>query len=244
MKIALVLVLVLEAVASASPLVTPPAGWKGGPNDDLLHSTGNTPHFGGVHGIIEAERYDAPKPGVVLYATRVAANTTATATAAQAELATVEPSNVEKPKVKMSTADKAIVASLEWKDDKAGIKGATKMMIAATKDKVIAVKGECMAAADADLTDCTKALATLDTGIDPKDREDLTSTDALAPMASSPLRLPDEPLKAPKTVPMIIPPAANESPRTDTRPIVIGGALIALAAFFYWNRKRAQRNAA
>jgi hypothetical protein len=196
-----------------------------------------------VHGIIEAERYDAPKPGVVLYVTRVAANTTATAVAAQAELVNVEPSSVDKPKVTMTTVDKALIASLDWKDDKAGIKGATKMVIAATKDKVIAVKGECMAAADADLGDCTKALATLDPGIATADRQDLTSADALAPQLSSPLTLPDEPLKAPKLMPIVVQPDQNESPRTDARPIVIGGALIALAAFFYWNRKRSQRNA-
>jgi hypothetical protein len=240
---ALFVLVALEAVAAASPLVAPPAGWKGGANDDLMHATGLTPHFGGVHGIIEAERYDAPKPGVVLYATRVAANTTTAGIAAQAELANVEPSNVANPKVAMASADNAIIASLDWRDDKDGIKGSSRMVIAATKDRIVAVKGECLEAADADAelaAACNKALATLDPGIDVKDRLDLTSTAAPVAPPPSELKLSTEPLHA-KTPPMAVPHTDDTSPRTDTRPIVVGASIIALAAVFYWNRRRRER---
>jgi hypothetical protein len=249
-KRALAIVIALEAAAAASPLVTAPAGWKGGPSDDLMHATGLTPHFGGVHGIIEAERYDAPKPGVVLYVTRVAANTTAIASAAQAELANVEPSNIKAPKVEMTSADKAIIASLDWRDDKAGIKGTSKMVIAAVADRVVAVKGECLAAADADadlLAACGKALATLDPGIAPKDRVDLTSTStspttSTSTSTSPELTLSTEPPHA-KVPPLAVPPD-NASPRTDVRPMILGAAILALAGVFYWNRKRRDRFAA
>ncbi len=244
MKVVIALVL-LEAVAMAGPLVTAPSGWKGGANAELVQSTGAIPHFGGVHGIIEGERYDAPKPGIVLYAARIAATTNTPAIAAQAELANVEPSNVKDAKVAMASQDNAIVASLDWKDASAGIQGSTRMVIAATKDKVVAVKGECIAAADADaalVAACKQALASLDTGIAASERQDLTSTSTSISTSTSTippeLKLPDEPLHA-KAPPMVVPDTA--SPRTDARPIVVGASLIALAAVFYWNRKRRER---
>jgi hypothetical protein len=236
----LLALIALEAVAAASPLVK--TTWTGGANDDLVRSTGLVPHFGGVHGVIEAERYDAPKPGVVLYVSRVAATLDSPASAAQAELANVEPSNVKDPKVALASENKALIASLDWKDASAGIGGSTRMVIAATASKISAVKGECLAAADADaalLADCKQALATLDPGIDPKDRIDLTAAGSATPIPPE-LKLNDEPLHA-KTPPMAVPRDDNASPRTDIRPIIVGLAIIALAAVFYWNRKRRER---
>ena len=55
-------------------LISVPADFHGGANTALVEQTGSIGHFGGVHGVIEAERYDAPSPGVVLYVTRVTAN--------------------------------------------------------------------------------------------------------------------------------------------------------------------------
>jgi hypothetical protein len=138
----------------------------------------------------------------------------------------------------MSSTDKAIIASVDWRDDKAGIKGTSRMVIAADGTRVVAVKGECIEATDADaelVAACAKALATLDPDV--KDRVDLTAT---APITSPDLKLDDKPLHA-KTPPMVVPHPDDASPRTDARPIVVGASLIALAAVFYWNRRRRER---
>jgi hypothetical protein len=240
-KRALLVLLALAGSASASPLVKPPAGWTGGPNDELMHAAGLESHFGEGHGIIEAERYDAPKPGVVLYVTRIAANTTAIGPAAAAELDHLRPSNAPNAPVEQTVSDHATIAKVEWRDDKSGIRGTTRMVIAATKDKVSAVKGECMASTDAPadvVTACEHALASLDPGIDLAARVEIpasststsTSTSTNSSMMSDGSKIPMPPIVI-----------KQDEPATDRRPFFVGAGIVALAAVFWWNRKRRQR---
>jgi hypothetical protein len=215
-------------------LLSVPAGFQGGANRELVEQTGKVGHFGGVHGVIEAERYDAPSPGVVLYVTRVSANVSAPSDAAAAELATFTHGSLD-PVVK----DKALDGNVTWTDG--DVNGATRMVIAATADRVVAVKGECYYGNDAtakDVADCIQALGTLDVGIPVADRVALTVPTAPVPVAPS-LSAPSLTDKHVAMPPMTVP---QEAPRRDLRPVYAGAGLIVIAAIFWWNRRRRQSN--
>ena len=211
-------------------LISVPAGFQGGANRELVEQTGKIGHFGGVHGVIEAERYDAPSPGVVLYVTRVSANVSVPNDAAAAELATFPHGSLD-PVAK----DKALDGNVTWKDG--DVNGATRMVIAATGDRIVAVKGECYYGNDAsakDVASCVQALGTLDVGIAVADRVALTVPAAPAPIAPS-LSTPgltDQHVTMP---PMTV---KQETPGPDRRPVYAGAGLIVIAAIFWWNRRR------
>jgi hypothetical protein len=216
-------------------LVTAPTGWQGGANRELVEQTGKIGHFGGVHGVIEAERYDAPQPGVVLYVTRVAANVGDPNTAAAAELATFTHGTLE-PKV----VDSALDARIGWTEG--DVTGAARVIIAATSDRIVAVKGECYAAKDGpenDVASCLAALGTLDVGVPVKDRVALTVPAAPPPPAATVPSL-SAPSLTDQHVPMPPMTVTQARPGFDRRPVVAGAGLIVIAAIFWWNRRRRQ----
>jgi hypothetical protein len=209
--------------------VAAPAGWHGGASQELVEQSGRQGHFGGVHGVIEAERWDAPKPGVVLYVTKVSANTASPSDAATAEIASLG-SGAGEPETKDKQLD--LQASMIGSD--AGHN--SRMIIASTADRIVAVKGECYMAADAsapDVNQCVQALATLDTGIAVKDRVDLTISHVPPVPALSGSALTDTHVSLP---PMQV---HQDAQGPDRRPVYVGAGLIVIAAIFWWNRKRA-----
>jgi hypothetical protein len=206
-------------------LVVPPAGWTGGASQDLVEQTGRQGHFGGVHGVIEAERYDGAN--VVLYVTRVGATTASPGDAAEAELGLFG-----HPVVGRKIDDKAITVESAWRDGDVG--GAARMVIATDGNRIAAVKGECYAGAEARpeaIAACTKALATIDPGIAAADRIAVPapSTVPAVPQLSTP---------GPSQTHVAMPPmTVKQAP--DRRPVYVGAGLIVIAAVFYWNRRRA-----
>jgi hypothetical protein len=242
--VALVLVLVLGGAAVAAPLVKAPDGWKGGASDDLIHATGMLPHFGGVHGIIEAERYDGPKPGIVLYVSRVAATVAARDPAARAEIDLQHPSPVSSQREtewqeRFDPGSKLADVRLDYRDSSSKLGGRVHLVLAATGDRLVAAKGECLVADDADpelVQACYAALDSVDTGVEPKDRVAL-DLDAKPAEPATPLATTETPHHVP------LPPIAvpHEEPRTDLRPIIVGAGIVALAFGFWWNRKRRDR---
>jgi len=248
----LVLLVVLAGAAHAGPMVKPPAGWTGGPDAELVRRTGTIAHFGGARGAIEAERYDAPKPGVVLYVTRVAANADAPAAVAPLELDNVHPSaeSALRPTRESQGVDPArrqLVAGVGWRDSTSHVTGDARIVIAATTSRVVAVKGECLAAEDAPpaLVDaCAAALETLDPGIDVKDRVELAFETGSAappapttPTASSPQPSLSDGSHVPLP-PLVIP---QDRPPADRRPVFVGLGIAILAAVFWWNSRRRAR---
>jgi len=209
--------------------VAAPPGWHGGASQELVEQTGRIGHFGGVHGVIEAERWDAPRPGVVLYVTKVSANTADPSGAATAELGNLG-SGAGEPETK----DKALDIQASVVDANAG--KSARMIIASTADRIVAVKGECYMSAEAsaiDVNDCVHALATLDTGIAVKDRVDLTVSHVPPEPTLSGSGLTDSHVSLP---PMQV---HQDQPGRDLRPVYVGAGLIVLAGIFWWNRKRA-----
>lgn len=209
--------------------VTAPAGWHGGASQELVEQSGRLGHFGGVHGVIEAERWDAPHPGLVLYVTKVAANTASPSDAATAELGNLG-SGAGEPETK----DKQLDAHATVIDS--GVGHNSRMIIAATADRIVAVKGECYMSADAlgsEVTDCVHALATLDTGIAAADRVDLTVSHVPPAPTLSGSGLTDTHVSLP---PMQV---HQDQPGPDRRPVYVGAGLIVIAAIFWWNRRRA-----
>jgi len=214
-------------------LIAAPAGWTGGANRELVEQTGRVAHFGGVHGVIEAERYDAPSAGVVLYVTRVAANIASPSDAAAAEVQTIAHGT---PSVEAK--DKALDVQTSWRDGDVAV--TSRMIIAATADRIVAVKGECYegtAAAALDVKHCIDALAALDPGIAAKDRVGLAVPTATAPAATpSTLTTPSLTDSHVSMPPMAV---HQDAPGPDRRPVYVGAGLIVIAAIFWWNRRRA-----
>jgi hypothetical protein len=245
---ALALVMLLGGAASAAPLIKAPDGWKGGASDELVHETGALPHFGNVHGIVEAERYDPPKPGVVLYVTRVAATTNAHDEATRAEidqLRPVPPSTVRETEWQehFDAASKQADVRYAYRDGSVNLSGRVHMVIAATADRVVAAKAECIAADDADaaaVKACAAALEGVDTGVDAKDRVaiNLDAKPSGTSTSTSTSTTMTEPTGHTPLPPMAVP---QEKPAMDLRPVVIGAGIVLLAGVFWWNRRRRAR---
>ena len=251
LALAIVAALATSAAASPSPLVVPPTGWKGGASDEAVHQTGALPHFGGVHGIVEAERYDPPKPGVVLYTSRVTATTAAHDAAARAELDLLHPSpdSGEHETEWHEAADpaaKQAEATLAWQDPSTQATGHARLVIAATADKIVAVKGECIEAGDADPAEvqaCQAALATLDPDVAAGARIAIdldAAATAQLPAASPPPSSMGEPSPHVPLAPIPVP-GSQARPRTDLRPVFVGAGILVLAGVFWWNRRRRAR---
>lgn len=234
----------LVGVAGASPMLKPPAGWTGGASPELVEQTGRMGHFGGVHGIIEAERYDAPKPGVVLYVTRIAAEVTMPSAAARAEVDALHSSaNETEWREHVDDAALEVEALVAWRDPGAHIAGSARIVLVATVDhRIVAVRGDCLTADDADpalVTACKASLLTLDPGVAAGRRVAML----LSPATAAPVvATTSEPAPAHmgdgSHVPL--PPIAvpQEQPATDRRPVVVGLGVVMLAAVFWWNRRR------
>ncbi|MGE5183336.1 MAG: hypothetical protein ACM31C_14800 [Acidobacteriota bacterium] len=231
-QLVLVLVLVLDLAASAAPLVTPPAGWNGGADPELVQITGGAGHLGGQHGIVEAESYKPATPGIVLDVARISVTTSTPASAARAEL-----DALKDPKVSPDAAAKMIVATAEQTTP---VHQQTRVVLVATKDKIVELQGDCIAgdAAVQGWDACVAALQSMDTGVAPADRVELalaggsgTSTSSSnSSVMSDGSRVPLPPIVV-----------KQESPATDKRPFFIGAGILLLAVVFWWNRRRRER---
>lgn len=209
-----------------SGIVTAPAGWTGGASRELVEQTGREGHLGGVHGVVEAERWDAPGGGLVLYATRVLATTSSPGDAAAAEVAMLH-----HPVTGDHVADGLRIVDTAWTEG--DVHGAGRLVLAASADRIVAVSGECYAGAGKPLTACTAALSTLDPGVAPQDRIAIPDASHVppAPQLTTP---------GPSATHVTMPPVhVRQDAQTDYRPVYVGAGLIVIAAIFWWNRKRA-----
>jgi hypothetical protein len=158
--------------------------------------------------------------------------------------------------------DKTLVGSLQWRDPSSGLATATRMVVAADGQQVVAVMGECVLAADAPVeiaNVCKAALQTLDPEIAPAARVALALVDDVKPGAGSGAGPADTGSGAGSAVAEPPPPAPKppllddgtkvaypatsvqqEAP-SDPRPLYIGGGLVLMAAVFWWNRRRRER---
>ena len=251
-RLAVAVVLALAGVAAAGPIVVPPTGWKGGVDDALVHQTGALPHFGGVHGIVEAESYKPDKPGVVLDVVRVAATTSAHDAAARAEIDLLHPVPTSGERETdwheaFDPATKLAEARMAMHDPSGQIGSTVRAVVAATAERVVIAKGECLAADDADpqlVKQCKAALETLETGVEEGDRVAIDlesgsgtgtgsgsgSTTSTGTSMGEGAHVPLAPISVPQ-----------EAPRTDWRPVFVGAGLILLALVFWWNRRRRAR---
>jgi hypothetical protein len=254
------------AQAVAGPLVTPPSGWTGGANAELAKQTTAQPHFDGAKTTIEAERYDAPTPGVVLFVVRASATTTNPASAAGAELASLRDHgpNVEVVETdqRVDDANREVDATVTWRDRSTKTSDAARMLVAATSQSITAITGECLAASDAAqplIDTCSAALVTLQLGVPVAQRIALVPAEPHAGGSTLPATPPvgastTTPASASTMAPAppsaatrpALPPiaVAQEDPPADKRPLIIGAGLVVLAAVFWWNRKRRARFAA
>lgn len=247
---ALAIVALLAGTASAGPIIVGPTGWKGGASPELVTRTGADPHFGGVHGVIEAEQYAPDKPGVVLYATRISANSAARDAAARAEIEAMRPTTATSWNEQVDHAAQQLVVAMTARDPSTHIDDAARLVIVGAGESVIvATKGECVAAPDADpaaVKACQAALATLDPGIDAKARVELSLVASATPPAGSavptaslaPAHMSDG-SRAP--MPAIDLRKNSDQPAGDGRPFYVAAGLVFLVGVFWWNRRRRQQ---
>lgn len=249
--------LVLAGAAYAEPLVKPPAGWAADvPQADALRAKANDmPHFGGAKSFATAEVYLAPKPGVALFVTAVAAKVAAerdvAARVAVDELhatsqrAALAGSGIREDawQERVDAPNKQIEATLTWRDTGAATVTHARMLVVADPENIATITGECVAAegADAKLVDaCKAALATLYPGLaaDKRVAIGLAPTGSqLTPVGGGPPATMSDGSHTP------LPPITvrQEDRSTDRRPVYVGAGIVVLAGLFWWNRRRRAR---
>ena len=260
----------VAGVAHADPgdAIRAPAGWMTAPDDDAQVHARTVPHLGGTSAAIEIDGYTPPGGvrGVALVVSQVIAplpSDPAAAIRAEVELfhgavrraalaggsadETAWQTRVD-PDAKLVTADLAFV-------DRASLASTSRLVIATSQQRAVAVSAECIAATDAPraLRDaCIAALATLAPPIDVHDRTApaLAPEGTPAPDVPLPPSLPGSPgpsmsapsMSAPPHTPLppieVAPPPPEAA---DRRPFFVGAGIVLLAAAFWWNRRHRAR---
>ena len=253
----MILITAGTAFADARPLVKPPAGWTAdtAQADALRIKSNDLSHFGGAtRSFATAEVYIAPKPGVALFVTAVAAKVSVERDAAarvavdelhaSSQRAALAGSGIREEgwQERVDAAAKQVEATLTWRDTGAATVTNARMLVAADPENLVSITGECLAADGADpalVAACRAALATLDPGLDPAKRVAI----ALAPTGSRPTAPGGEPARMSDGTHTPLPPMAvrQEDRSTDRRPVYVGAGIVLLAGLFWWNRRRRAR---
>ena len=154
-----------------------------------------------------------------------------------------------------------VTAILHWREPASHTVGNARIVVVSDGRRIAAVTGECLTGDGGDLgaaSACIQQLASLDPGIARNDRIELAPAAAAGGAAVQPpaaaaeppatiAPAPDSQQPAPPRLsdgarivlpPMVIP---QDRPAPDRRPAYIGLGLIALAAVFWWNRRRRDR---
>ena len=231
------------AVASPTPMVTPPAGWHADPErgSALATKLGALQHFGGAAASVAVEAY-APSAGTIaLVVTRVSADKLP-GSRDQAVRAALDELGARDGT--FDEATKQLRAARTRTDQ--GLVLDAQLVIAADAEHVVAVTGECLdASTDPALAAaCAAALRTLDTGVPLAQRVTLAPAHAGTPPPEvEPARGADTHAQFRDGTRVVLPPMAiaQDKPAVDRRPIYIGAGLVVLAMVFYWNRRRRDR---
>ena len=249
---ALAVLVLLAGVATAGPVVTPPAGWTPRESLELGKTIGELGHFG-THAMATIGAAEVTPPsdlGVTLVATRVAMKVANDPAAVRAEVDTfhgasqraqLSGSVVQEQGWQEKVDDKQVEATLAFHDTTNHITSTSRMLIVATADQLIEVTGECLArdAADAAaLAACKAALATLDPGADARVALALAPAGTAAPEHEETVHSGPTLSEGPRTPlpPMVVRP--DTQPDVDRRPVFIGAGIVLLAIVFWWNMKR------
>jgi hypothetical protein len=252
-------ILMMLAGAARAGTITPPAGWTSDP-ETAVRLDKHLDHFGGLPTQATFEVYRPATAGAVLYVTFAQAAVAAAKrdAAASAELEELRAevkrhggdAKVESSSQAVDPAKQQIEGVLRWRDAAMGLVVSTRIVMAADAQRVLAVRGECMLAADAPaalVKACEDALATLDVGLATgRVALAITATEAPAATAAEP---PASGSNGPPAARLddgsraVLPPipVAPKARETDRRPIYVGGGLIVLAAAFWWNRRRREK---
>jgi hypothetical protein len=249
--------LVGTAHGDARALVKPPPGWTAdtAQADALRIKANDLSHFGGAtHSFATTEVYMAPKPGVALFVTAVAAKVSVERDAATrvavdelhatSQRAALAGSGIREEawQERVDAAAKQVEATLTWRDTGAGTLTHARMIIAGDPENLVSITGECLVGdgADASLIDaCKAALATLDPGLDAAKRVAI----GLSPPGSRPAAPGSEPARMSDGTHTPLPPMTvrQEDHSIDRRPVYVGAGIVVLAGLFWWNRRRRAR---
>jgi hypothetical protein len=247
---ATVLLVASVALASPTPMITPPAGWTADAEQaaQLATKVNAQQHLGGATVVAATEVYLPPTPGVALFVTRITANTLVgpREQAARAAIDDLHASAAQAYdwRVLPSGVDKVILAHGEWTDASVSTQTLGTVVIAASASRFVTVRGECLsseAGSPEAIHACGNALRTLDPGIPVDERIAFEPADQAAPPV--PTKKLDEPARITDgqnvhLSPMTI---AASKPEADRRPVYLGAGIVVMAAVFWWNRRRRER---
>jgi len=247
------------AGSATAGTVTPPAGWASDPAAavSLSKKVVDLPRFGGLRAIVTTEVFRTT--GCSLFVTRASASVANLDGPSIDRAANSEANELmrggQQPKStkKLDELQRAIEATLSWRDDATGVNAHSRIVVVADSQHIVSVTGECVSGADASKpveTACIAALATLDPGIVKTSRLVLRLPDQPAgsaareptPATGSGMQLGGPSLvdsgERPSLPPMQIAPEPREP---DRRPVYVGLGLVVLAVLFWWNRKNREK---
>lgn len=263
MKRALVLLLSSFAATAAAD-VTPPTGWQSNP-DFAAALSPRADLFGGLPATVHVDVYRAPIAGAVMYVTRAEAKVPAAQRDAAASYELEElrraferagaGAKAQAQSQRVDPATKLAEGTLAWRDDSAALMTIRRVAIAADANRIVALTGECVLAADiapAVAKACEQSLQTIVPDIALAQRVPLSIVGAApiaievvapagsaAPSSTGPTM--QDASKLPPLAPIqVAPPPARRS-ESDRRPMILGLGLVVLAVIFYLNRRRRER---
>jgi hypothetical protein len=236
----------------------------------LAAKVNSVSHFGGASAVATTEVFVATSgapagTAATLYLTAVVATITEHRDAAarvevDSFLAAPKRAQLSSPKISITQTGtvidprtKQILSTVQWADDEAKTSTHARLVIAADDSTMVAITVECVAGVDtpaATRDACTKTFQTIDPELDASTRVAL----ALAPEGTEPPPGPNAvgpmpTLRPPPTMsdgtrapmaPISVQPTETKR-TTDKRPVYVGLGIIALAALFWWNRRRRER---
>jgi hypothetical protein len=257
-----------DTTAEDTQFIQPPAGWT---RDDaqataLAAKANSVSHFGGAKALATTEVFIAPTgSGASLYLTAVVGTITEHRDAAarvevDSFLAAPKRAQLSSPTISIAQTgtvldpkSKLILSTVQWADTAAKTATHARLVVAADDSTMVAITVECVVGVDtpAAVRDaCAKTFATIDPELDVSTRVAV----ALAPEGTEPPPGPNatgpKPTLRPSPtmsdgtrapMPAIEVQRTETKRTTDTRPVYVGLGIIALAAVFWWNRRRRER---
>jgi len=252
---ALVIVVLLGmatvAHATPTPMITAPKGWTQDPEHAAAVTTklAELTQLGGEKVVLATEVWVPKLPGIALVITRITAQPVS-GKREDAARAAIEDLHASGPTAYAwnelpSSVDRAIVARGEWTDATLHTQTVGTVVIAASADRLVAVRGECFTAdgiGAPEATECVQALASLDPGIPVAERIAFEAAPRGAP-ATDPVTKRDEPARLTDGQQIHLQPItiSQAKPEADRRPVYLGAGIVVLAGIFWWNRKRREK---
>jgi hypothetical protein len=266
--VVVLLVLARTAAAAPTPMITPPAGWTEDPerSAEVAKTFQDLKHFGGKPVTSAGQLFLAPDAKATLVVTRATlrdrSDLPASSRAAIDEMldGPTRAAKTSRGVTVISTAElqgnaRQYTAVITWQDAGTDLNNTSRLVLEADAERLVAITGECLTSSGTPAAvqqACKQALQSLDSGIPPDRRVEVTVAEHGAAPAAQPAGEPtviarsahaQEPARLTDGTHVVLPPMAipADKAETDRRPIYIGGGLVVMAIAFWFNRRRREQ---